>query len=289
MAAGPFALFALVSVTKTLLTKHVFEVAYIPIALSAASCLLTAACLVPALVCWRPDQRPSRGIACAAVFTLLDLAFTNIALANLSVPLQQCLRATAPMVTLLIECALRRTREHPLRYVLTLALVLGPIIVFQDAPPTPSSRLGVASMALAVVSSSAKNVAAHAIIKDARQAAGMLAFTFYLEVCVGLPLVPWAALAGEVPRFVEAIRSAPLVIVGTALYGGVRLVVTMRLLQRTSPTTLAVANQVVQVFTVVSGACLFDDPFTEYWLWGAWLTLALSASLCALRFGESPR
>ena len=60
----------------------------------------------------RPGTRPSRaslkGFALVCLAIAVDLGFTNVAISLLSVALQQCIKATSPTATVLLESILER-------------------------------------------------------------------------------------------------------------------------------------------------------------------------------------
>ena len=58
-------------------------------------------------------------------FTAFDLAFTNIALARISTALQQCIAATNPFWTIMLETALYQRFQHPVTYLTVALLVVG--------------------------------------------------------------------------------------------------------------------------------------------------------------------
>ena len=133
MAALAFGFLVSVAVSKTLLTKLVFSQLPAPVAFSVLSCVATNVCLAPCLLysgqlrplAWR--QLPRFLAVCLAV--AVDLACTNVALAILTVALQQCLKATSPTATIIVESLLRRKRFHPAIYAVVLAICVGPLLV----------------------------------------------------------------------------------------------------------------------------------------------------------------
>ena len=302
-----------VSVTKTLLTKLLFEHVGLPVAFSVLSCIATIMCILPIFLfqgrgssgnsfSWlsRP-MIPRFTAVCAAI--AIDLACTNVALSLLSVALQQTIKATSPTATVVVESVVRRSFHHPIIYVTVLMLCLGPVIIIQGKTgatgngPTGShaidgnvdngpSFLGVAMMVIAVISGAFKYVFAHATIKRYRNELGVLAFTFWVEVFVGVMLLPWALLDGEMRALVsDADRSLGdwILLWAAAAYGGVRIYSQFAFLALTSATSLATSNLAIQALTIILGILAFGDTPTPSLISGVVLTLTISAAYTYLR------
>lgn len=90
---------------------------------------------------------------------------------------------------------------------------------------------------------------------------GVLAFTFWVEVFVGLMLTPWAVLNGEAYELVFGGAAANatdwFLLWFTGAYGGVRIFSQFALLKHTSATTLALSNVAIQALTTILGIFLF--------------------------------
>ena len=93
---------------KAIVTKSVLDdVPGIPVAFSAISCTVTVIWILPIFAFFpasfnalRYEMIPSLVAACLLV--AIDLTCTNIAIALLSVPLQQCMSALTPVITAII-------------------------------------------------------------------------------------------------------------------------------------------------------------------------------------------
>ena len=128
-----FTFLVVVGVAKTLLTKLVFTHSPTPVAFSVLSCIATNVCLIPILIYQNDFRMLSRkqlsGFAGICVAIALDLGCQNVALAILSIALQQCIKATLPTATVVVESIIRRKRFHPAIYATVAAICIGPILV----------------------------------------------------------------------------------------------------------------------------------------------------------------
>lgn len=283
-ATAAFCFLTFVAVTKTILTKSVFLRTPQPIAYSVLSCFVTALCMLPIFACLRdtfrqPARHMFRGLSLVSVAIAIDLACTNVAIALLSVALQQCIRAASPAATILLETFYSKTCRHPLIYVVVLLLCTGPVLAQMGSRPYDYTWPGVISMCVAVVAGAFKYVLAHALIKEYRQSLGTLSFTFWVEIIVGLMLVPWAVASGEAVALLTNpySRADWTLLMFTAAYGGVRIYSQFALLEHTSATTLAMANVAIQSGTIAAGVVLFGTELTFYLGWGIGATLLFSA------------
>jgi drug/metabolite transporter (DMT)-like permease len=191
-ASAALAVLVAVAVLKTLLTKVVFVHVGLPVAFSIQSCVATAICILPILLLTKPPQAeggaeplparatafawPARttlpGLLAVSVAIGVDLACTNVALHLLSVALQQSIKAASPAVTLLIESAYHRKRQHPLLRLVVALLCVGPILTKLGSSSLDASFFGVVMMAAAVVTGGFKYVFAHAAIKEYKRELG---------------------------------------------------------------------------------------------------------------------
>lgn len=233
-AAFAFLFLVFVAVTKTLLTKTVFVHGTPPVAFSALSCIITAMCFVPIFIA-QPSYYANLnsgmmvGFFWVCVAIALDLAFTNMAISLLSVALQQCIKASSPAATVILESLWNRTCHHPAKYAVITLLCLGPVLTNLGSSSFDSTPLGVAAMSMAVVAGAFKYVLAHAMIAKYKATLGTLAFTFWVEVFVAVMLAPWAILNGEMTQLVvgpdgKGVSASDWVLLCfTAGYGGVRI------------------------------------------------------------------
>ena len=191
---GAFSFLTFVAVTKTLLTKTVFVHVPTPVAFSVFSCVVTAVCLVPVFMCQPKlfaflDRKMMVGFIGVCIAIAIDLAATNVAISLLSVALQQVIKATSPAATILVESLWNCRASHPLMYLVVALLCVGPILTRAGSSSFDSTPLGVGMMTAAVISGAFKYVLAHAMIKQYKARLGTLAFTFWVEVIVGIMLM----------------------------------------------------------------------------------------------------
>ena len=303
----------LIGVSKTLLTKLLFEHIGLPVAFSVLSCVATNMCILPIFIfCggrgngssftwlkWR--MVPRFAVVCAAI--AIDLACTNVALSLLSVVLQQTIKATSPTATVLVESLIRRKLHHPVIYITVVALCLGPFLIVQGKQQqhevngnstataageddTGSEVLGVVMMVAAVIGGAFKYVLAHATIKQYRDELGVLAFTFWVEIFAGTMLLPWALASGEMQALMSGAGRSVfdwILLWGAAAFGGVRIYSQFAFLSLTSATSLATSNLAVQALTIILGVLAFGTEATPTLMGGVVLTLAISAAYTFLR------
>jgi drug/metabolite transporter (DMT)-like permease len=219
------------------------------------------------------------GIIMASVMIGLDLAFTNIALSILNIPLQQSIKAATPAITLIVESIYYKNIYHPFIYFIVLMVCTGPIIMELDSNlSTETVELwGILAMIIAVISGSLKNVFAHSIISNSKKNMGMISFTFWIELIVGFLLLPWSINTGELETLVNIDWDMYTLVILTALYGGVRILSQFYFLKYTSPTSLALTNISIQLLTTGFGIIWFGFHFSEYTITGLLISLTFSS------------
>merc|ERR1719331_1608292 len=127
-----------IAVLKTQLTAILFSSGSFPTAYSLWSCIVTCLmlviCFLAGLLPFIPQTwgypRLNNGkmllnLFFIVLFTALDLAFTNIALSEISAAIQQCIASTNPFWTLLIETALYMRWQHYTIYLIVIVMVVG--------------------------------------------------------------------------------------------------------------------------------------------------------------------
>lgn len=288
-----------IGVSKTLLTKLIFSHSPTPVAFSVLSCVATNVCLLPILA-WRGDfrglsRKQLRSFVAVCVAIAVDLACQNVALSILSIALQQCIKATLPTCTVIVESLLKRKRFHPLIYATVIAICLGPIIVASqsswvgksDAGSAAGTQLfGAIMMIVAMLGGAFKYVLCHHAIKEFQREMGVLTFTFWVETFVGAMLLPWAILNGEAYRLlVESDQTLGewVLLFGTGAFGGVRIVSQFLFLAQTSATSLAMSGIAMQVLTIGIGILLFNTPLTPTLAVGVLVTTLTSAAYAYLK------
>ena len=281
-----FSFLTFVAVTKTLLTKFVFTHVNTPVAFSVLSCLATMIVIVPVFVCrpsyfgWIKRNMLGGFFACSGAIAI-DLACTNVAISELSVAMQQTIKATSPAATVLLEVAFQRKCQHPVIFALIGMLCMGSVLVKWGSSDYDATAYGMIMMIIAVVSGAFKYVMAHAMIREFREELGVLAFTFWVELFVAIVLTPWAVLNGEAAALLYGdAASTPMdwaLLWFTGAYGGVRIVSQFALLVHTSATTLALSNVTIQALTTILGIFLFGTPVTNFLVAGVTVTLLSTA------------
>ena len=296
-AAAAFAFLVTVGVAKTLLTKFVFTHSPTPVAFSVLSCIATNICLLPILIAQGEfrmlsgSQLMSFTFICVAIG--LDLGCQNVALAILSIALQQCIKATLPTATVIVESAIKRTCFHPLIYITVLTICIGPIMVAYDSPwesksEVGSQAFGAIMMVVAMIGGAFKYVLCHHTIKEYQGQMGVLAFTFWVELFVGAMLTPWAIMSGEAEKlmYTEQSNSAWALLWFTGAFGGVRVVAQFYFLAKTSATSLAISGITMQALTIILGIFAFGDEVTNLLVGGVFATLATSGFYTWLKLSK---
>ena len=190
-----FSFLTFVAVTKTLLTKYVFTHVDTPVAFSVLSCVATMAVILPIFIVkpsyfgWvRRDMM--FGFVASASAIAIDLGCTNVAISELSVAMQQTIKATSPAATVLLEVAFARKCQHPVVFMLIGLLCIGSVLVKWGSSDYDATAYGMVMMIVAVVSGAFKYVMAHQMIRAFREDLGVLAFTFWVELFVTIMLTP---------------------------------------------------------------------------------------------------
>lgn len=257
-AVAAFAFLTFVAVSKTLLTEFVFTHVNTPVAFSVLSCIVTMLMLLPIFAAkpsyfgWiRREFLP--GFIGVSAAIAVDLGCTNVAISELSIAMQQTIKATSPAATVVLEVAFSRKCHHPLIFFLIAVLCVGSILVKYGSTDYDATVYGIMMMSIAVVSGAFKYVMAHAIIRSMRKHLGVLAFTFWIEMLAAAMLTPWAILNGEAQRllFGGAVSTSAdwALLLFTGAYGGVRILSQFALLKHASAVTLALSNVAIQALT----------------------------------------
>jgi len=284
-----------VAVTKTILTKLVFMHVHMPVAFSVLSCVATILCLLPIFAVkpalFQPLRRhmirPMVGV-CLAI--AIDLGCTNVAISELSVALQQCIKATSPAATVLLESLFLGRMQHPAIYAAVGLICIGPVLAQMGSSSFDGEPFGIAMMVAAVLAGAFKYVYAGALIREYRNELGTLAFTLWVEVFVTLMLTPWAILNGEAKALLFGTATSLkdwALLWFTAAYGGVRIYSQFFLLSQTSATTLSMSNLTIQAATIMLGIAVFHTVVTPYLLAGVAVTIVASALYTYLKVADA--
>lgn len=294
-AVFAFGFLVAVGVSKTLLTKLVFSHSPTPVAFSILSCVATNICLFPILLVQGDFKWLSRsqlkGFAGICLAIALDLGCQNVALAILSIALQQCIKATLPTATVVVESIIRKKKFHPAIYATVAAICIGPVLVACQASwkaksEAGSQLFGAIMMLVAMIGGAFKYVLCHKAISEFRQEMGVLAFTFWVEIFVGLMLTPWALFNGEAHKLMfetEQPLGDWILLWATGAFGGVRVVAQFYFLAKTSATSLAMSGIAMQALTIILGIVFFATPITPLLTLGVLATIVTSGIYAYLK------
>ena len=284
-----FCFLVFVAISKTVLTKHIFEHLNAPVAMSTLSCIVTAILLFPIAICThqfrmlRVNEIPTFFAVCSAVAA--DLAFTNIGLSILPLAFQQSIKSTLPVATIAFDYAINNKRTSREILFIVVGICIGPIIMSTDNDWSANNDIlyGVFMLSLAVLAGGLKYVLAHAAIKRYKSDMGVLGFTVWMELVALLLLVPWSIANGEAQQIISSNNQNWLLLIGTSAFGGVRILSQFYFLDETSATSLAASNIAIQVGLTCSGSVFFHDPVTLPLIVGSTITLIMSASYMYLK------
>jgi hypothetical protein len=259
-----------VAVLKTQLTAFLFRSSNFPTAYSFWSCLVTCVMLVPIFVLsplfnkstWSwPQQSMATNFALIVFFTAFDLGFTNIALANISTALQQCIASTNPFWTIVIETALYQRWQHALVYFAVIGLVSGAALASlgSDATGNPG---GVIAAVVAVLCSASKYVFTHKAFRTFKGEMGALALLFWVDLFMMPIYIVWVTANGELTGYFAEVRSASdfWQMTGTAALGGVRALTQYVVLIFVSATSMSTANIFTQILNIIISIPLQNTP-----------------------------
>ena len=208
-----------------------------------------------------------------------DLAFTNVGLSILPIAFQQAIKSTLPVATVVIEFLLYQKCISKTLFAVIVGMGLGPITMALDKEWTTDSDLlyGVVMLSLSVFAGALKYVLAHSAMARFKQDMGVMGFTFWMEVFATIFILPWSIVNGEISVLMEH-ASSWVLLVGTSAFGGVRILAQFVFLEKTSPTTLAASNIVIQVGLTAAGALIFHNPITINLVYGTLITIIMSVS-----------
>lgn len=193
-----------IAVGKTQLTAFLFSYADFPTAYSGWSCVVTCI-LIGCVFPFKPSMWacPTRQmwpmLLIIVLFTSLDLAGTNIALANLSTSFQQCIAATNPFITIIIETLLYCKLQHWLTYSVVAVVVVGTVLT--SLGQVEIDLVGLIFELLAVCSSAAKYAFTHKAFRDFKGQLGALALLFWIDLLMIPVFTVWTLSTGELQLF----------------------------------------------------------------------------------------
>jgi drug/metabolite transporter (DMT)-like permease len=274
-----------VACSKTLLTKQLFASVSTPVAFSALSAIATVVCLVPVFLIFpkqwaglKSDKEILIGFGVVCCFVATDMGCTNTAVLLLSVALQQCILATSPFWTVIIESIVKKKAQHPLIYLTISLLVAGAIFTNLGSQASETNPVGIFMMMIAVLASSTKNVFIKKTLDATKKHYSSLAFLFWLDCFILIILVPWSFINGEV--WILFGVSRPLgewvQLIATAAFGGARALSQFMVLAYASATTLSTASLTTQTLTILLSIPIFHTALNTFMVIGICITLSSS-------------
>jgi len=248
-------------VVKVQLTAYLFSMASFPTAYSFYSSIVTDVLLIPMFLIF-PSQwgvpsldmflGPKYTFTLIIIFTTCDMAFTNIALANISITLQQCIAATNPFWTILIETLLHGKCQHPIIYGVVSGLVVGAIFV-SISDMKHVNVTGIIFACMAVLCSASKYAFTHAAFRQYKDKLGALSLLFWVDLLMIPIFIPWCLINGELVKMFQANMDFAtwMQFTGTAALGGVRALTQFFVLSYTTATSMSIANTFALVLNIL--------------------------------------
>ncbi len=290
-----FALVSLVTIVviKVQLTAYLFSIAGFPTAYSFYSAVVTDTMLIPMFIIF-PKQwgapsldmfgPPKFVFTLIIAFTTFDMAFTNIALANISVTLQQCIAATNPFWTIMIESMLHGKFQHPIIYGTVTGLVVGAVFV-SISDVEKLNFTGVLFACAAVLCSASKYSFTHAAFKQYKDKLGALSLLFWVDLLMIPIFVPWVLANGELVALLQSGMSISdwWQFTGTAALGGVRALTQFFVLSYTTATTMSIANTFALVLNIIISMMWQDVDITAFLVAGIALVIGCAAFYAYLK------
>jgi drug/metabolite transporter (DMT)-like permease len=286
-----FLLLVTIAISKTILTKHIFEHIDAPVAMSALSCIVTTIMLVPVCITQRTLHlltiEESKTLAFVCITVAADLAFTNVGLSILPIAFQQAIKSTIPVATIAVEFLIYGKCVSRASLAVIVGICLGPITMALDKSWSSDSDIvyGVIMLSLSIFAGACKYVLAHSAINRFKKTLGIVGFTLWMEIFATVFILPWSIANGEISVLLEH-SSNWLLLIGTAAFGGVRILAQFLFLEKTSPTTLAASNIVIQVGLTAAGSVIFHDSITLNLVLGTLITIVMSASYTFVKSSE---
>lgn len=291
-----------IAVLKTQLTAYLFHSSNYPTAYSLWSCVVTCLMLVPFFLLserrippriaervghthfakmWSVPTRGMAGVLSLIVFfTAFDLGFTNIALANLSTALQQCIAATNPFWTIMIESAVHGKFQPIVIYLVVLGLVAGAVLASLGSVEK-LSLWGICAAVVAVLCSSSKYVFTHKAFSAFKGELGALALLFWVDLFMVPIYLVWTIGNGElVDMFSVAFTDTTTTIAFTftAALGGVRALTQYVVLVFVTATSMSTANIFTQILNILISIPIQGTLVTPYLGAGIFLVMSCSAT-----------
>jgi len=281
--AGSIVFLVAVAVLKTQLTAFLFSSSNFPTAYSLWSCVVTDLLLVPFFVtgvtpfCW-PTRDMAKVLTLIIIFTASDLAFTNIALANISTALQQCIASTNPFWTLMIETVLYRRCQHPVVYATVILVVIGTVFSTLGSI-TNLNVFGLISAVVAVLSSACKYVFTHTAFREFKKEMNSFSLLFWVDLLITPIYLVWTLISGELVLLFEDMFSTQAQFwqsTLTAALGGVRAVSQYFVLALVTATSMSTANMTTQVLNILISIPIQHTNVTPFLVIGICVTICSS-------------
>lgn len=288
-----------VAVSRTVLTKWLLsgnDAFSFPVTYSAVSCIATSLTILALAVFGELEVQPLhrrhwRSFLMVAALTALDMGATNIAVESISLALQQTIKATLPVMVVFLERVMTNKTHARLVYLSLVPLTAGPVLAAVGSSKVDFNLAGSLWMVVGVFASGLKSVLLYTAIRDIRADMGMGSFLLWLELSTLVVLLPWSVFNGELTELRDWNKFNDLgewaIIVSVSLLGGLRAFATTLVLRYSDPISLASANVLIQMTTVVLSIFIFGTHLTVLLLFGTVVSLGGFALFTVAKFTHS--
>lgn len=296
-------LFALVGVAvfKTQVTAMLFGSSNYPTAFSLLSTLVTCAMLVPVFIfipkewnmcSWElvfPKSGFGDSLLIVVAFTAVDLGTSNIALAELSTALFQCIAACNPFATAIIEAVVSKKRQHWVIYIVVSLLVAGAVLA-ELGHVERSSVYGLTAAILQVMFSSSKYVFAHSILQKTKGSLGSISLLFWIDLFMIPIYIVWVLLNGEMFAILDAMKTWTgltwVQVILTSGLGGIRALTQFVVLVFVTATSMSTANITTQILNILISIPIQHLEITAMLVFGITTTISAAVTYSALKMNR---
>jgi len=288
---------ALVAITKTLVTKGLFsdvDFEY-PVVYSGISCVATDLMILPLFATGISKLEPLKrmhwwGFLLCCALTAVDMGCMNLALNELSVSVQQALKASTPVLIILLEYLLQGKRHSTYMIGCMVPLTMGPLMCAMGSKGGDVTLSGIIFMLGAIVSGAAKVVFLHKVIGQVKSTMSMVSVLFWMDLLMLLFVAPWAVANGEISQVGswEHITSWYMwaMVFGVGVMGGVRAYSINLVLKYTSALTKVATDVFVQAATITLSIWIFSTSTSPLMIAGVLITVGGYGCYSAVKYHE---
>jgi len=288
---------ALVAITKTLVTKGLFSDVNFeyPVVYSGISCIATDLMIIPLFATGVSKPEPLQrehwwGFLLCCALTAVDMGCMNLALNELSVSVQQALKASTPVLIIVLEYLLQGKRHSMYMIGCMIPLTVGPLMCAMGSNGGDVTLAGIIFMLGAIVSGAAKVVFLHKVIGKVKSTMSMVSVLFWMDLLMLLFVVPWAFANGEMGQVGgwEHLTSwyMWMMVFGVGVMGGVRAYSINLVLKYTSALTKVATDVFVQAATITLSIWIFSTSTSPIMIAGIFVTVGGYGCYSAVKYHQ---